>query len=150
MTRPVLSLRPKAEIAPASAANDPQANAGERLPASEAVTGAIMRRMCLRARYNGGEVVLQPSLLYREHDALFLLAVTVSRDGKPPREPKLGTFRLSGLTDLGIAGMMFEPAELHRSYNSQPGWEVLAGPVRPAVERGTRTISARTGPAPSQ
>jgi len=45
---------------------------------------------------------------------------------------------------------MFEPAELHRSYNSQPGWEVLAGPVRPAVERGTRTISARTGPAPSQ
>ena len=145
MTRPVLSLRPKADIAPTPPANDPQGETGEPLQPSEAVAAAILRRVCLRAKYNGGEVLLQPSLLYREHDALFLLAVTVSRDGKPPREPKLGTFRLSGLTDLGIAGVMFEPVELHRSYNAQPGWELLAGPVRPAVERGARAISARSG-----
>ena len=145
MTRPVLSLRPKAEIAPTPAANDPQTEGGEPLPAREAVAAAIMRRVCLRAKYNGGEVLLQPSLLYQEHDAQFLLAVTVSRDGKPPREPKLGTFRLSGLTSLGIEGVMFEPAELHRSYTAQQGWEVLAGPVRPAVERGARAASARAG-----
>jgi len=135
MTRRVLSLRPKSEAAPTPAANDPQAETGAPLLPSEAVAGAILRRLCLRAKYNGGEVILQPALLYREHGALFLLAVTVSRDGKPPREPKLGTFRLSGLADLGVTGLTFEPATLHLSSSPQSGWDVLAGPVRPAVER---------------
>jgi len=136
MTRRVLSLRPKLEAAPAPAANDPQAEAGEPSSSDQAVVGAIARRLCLRARYNGGEVLLQPALLYQEHDALFLLAVTVSRDGKPPREPKLGTFRLTGLAELSAANMTFEPGALHLSYTAQPGWDVLAGPPRPTVDRG--------------
>lgn len=138
MTRRVLSLRPKPEAVLTPAANDPQTESVGPPPLpSEAVAGAILRRLCLRAKYNGGEVILQPALLYREHDALFLLAVTVSRDGKPPREPKLGTFRLSGLADLGVTGVIFEPGALHLSSSPQPGWDVVAGPVRPTVERNT-------------
>ena len=141
MTRRVLSLRPKLEAAPAPAANDPQAEAGEPSSSDQAVVGAIARRLCLRARYNGGEVLLQPALLYQEHDALFLLAVTVSRDSKPPREPKLGTFRLTGLADLEVTGLAFEPGALHLSSSIQPGWDVLAGPIRPTVERSSSSFS---------
>lgn len=61
---------------------------------------AIGARVCIAASYNGGAVVLQPLLLYREHEAVFLLAHTVTRDGKPPREVKVGNFRLSGLTNV--------------------------------------------------
>jgi len=141
MTRRVLSLRPKPEVAPTPAANDPQGEVVTPSEANEAVAGAILRRLCLRARYNGGEVILQPSLLYREHDAQFLLAVTVSRDGKPPREPKLGTFRLTGLADLEVTGLTFEPGALHLSSSIQPGWDVLAGPIRPTVERSSSSFS---------
>ena len=143
MTRRVLSLRPKPEAAHTPAANDPQAETGAPPLPSEAVASAILRRLCLRAKYNGGDVILQPALLYREHEALFLLAVTVSRDGKPPREPKLGTFRLSGLADLGVTSLVFEPVALHLSSTAQPGWDILAGPVRPTVERHM-TNSGRT------
>ena len=137
MTRRVLSLRPNPAAALTPAANDPHAEAGAALLPSEAVASAILRRLCLRAKYNGGDVVLQPALLYREHEAIFLLAVTVSRDGKPPREPKLGTFRLSGLADLAVTSILFEPGALHLSSTAQAGWDILAGPVRPTVERNT-------------
>jgi len=127
MSRPVLSLRPKPQAAPLPAANDPQGRSDGPGDAIALVSGAIGRRLCLRGRYNGGEVVLQPALLYREHDAPFLLAVTVSRDGNPPREPKLGTFRLAGLGKLEVTDLMFAPGSLHHGYVIQPGWNVLAG-----------------------
>lgn len=62
------------------------------------------------ADYNRGAVILAPVVLFREHDALFLIAATVSRDGKPPREPKLGTFRLSGMTNVRRLRAAIDPA----------------------------------------
>jgi len=119
VARPVLSLRLKADASPA---NDPQWADPQAI-----LSSAIARSHCVRGRYNSGEVVLQPCLLYREHDALFLLAVTALRDGKPPREAKLSTFRVSGLTDLRAIHDSFVPGELHRGWFAKPTWDMITG-----------------------
>ena len=67
------------------------------------VLQAIALRKCLDAVYNNGTVRLAPHLLFSRHDELYLAAVTLTRDGQPPREPKLGTFKLAGLKDLAVA-----------------------------------------------
>lgn len=72
----------------------------------------IVRRLCLGASYNRGKVVLAPHILYTKHDELHLDAVAVERDGKPPREMKLGTYRLSGLGDLRLDDRPFVPVDL--------------------------------------
>lgn len=72
----------------------------------------IVRRLCLTASYNRGNVVLAPHILYTRHDELHLDAVAVERDGKPPREMKLGTYRLSGLGDLRLDDRPFVPVDL--------------------------------------
>jgi hypothetical protein len=125
VTRPVLSLRPKAQPASAQPANDQIANGtGE---AHALISGAIARTRCLHARYNGGDVILQPCFLYREHDALFLLAVTALRDGKPPREAKMGTFRVSGLAALRPTDETFVRGDLHKEWADKPGRDLIAG-----------------------
>ena len=45
-------------------------------------------------------MTLAPHILYTRHNELYVDAVTVDRDGRTPREVKLGTFKLSGLTGL--------------------------------------------------
>ena len=124
VTRPLLRLRSKADALPA---NDGQLPAGENAGAEPILKHAIVRARCLHATYNSGQVVLHPCLLYREHDALFLLAVTVLRDGKPPREPKLGTFRVSGLAELTSSPESFAPSALYKEWTVKPGWTVIAG-----------------------
>ncbi|WP_157219679.1 hypothetical protein [Flavisphingomonas formosensis] len=63
---------------------------------------AIALRSCIQATYNRMAVKLAPHILYTRHDELFVDAVTVERDGQPPREQKLGTFKLAGLAVSGI------------------------------------------------
>jgi hypothetical protein len=70
---------------------------------------AIALRTCIRAVYNGGAVTLAPHILYQRHDDLFVDAITVERDNRPPREVKIGTFKLAGLHDLELAGRPFAP-----------------------------------------
>ena len=70
---------------------------------------AIVRQHCVRARYNGGEVVLAPHVLFMKNDALHVGALTVTRDGKTPREAKIGIFKLDGLGDLALTDERFDP-----------------------------------------
>ena len=119
-----MSLRPTAEPA-TEPANDLREVAGLGLDTLLSV--AILQNRCLQATYNNGRIVLQPSALYREHDALFLLAVTALRDGNPPREPKLGTFRVSGLNELDLLDETFAPAPLHQSWVEKPSWQMITG-----------------------
>jgi len=70
---------------------------------------AIALRTCVRAVYNGGAVTLAPHILYQRHDDLFVDAITVERDNRPPREVKIGTFKLAGLRNLELAGRPFAP-----------------------------------------
>ena len=72
------------------------------------VLQAIALRKCLDAVYNNGRVRLAPHILFSRHEELYLAAVTITRDGQPPREPKLGTFKLAGLKDLAITDAGFD------------------------------------------
>jgi hypothetical protein len=69
---------------------------------------AIARRLCVAAVYNKAAVKLAPHIVYTRHDELFVDAVAVERDGKPPRELKLGTFKLAGLGDASITSRTFD------------------------------------------
>jgi hypothetical protein len=76
---------------------------------SRIVLEAIAMHKCLRAVYNRAAIKLAPYILYTRHDELFVDAVTIERDGQPPRELKLGTFKLAGLKELAIVGTEFKP-----------------------------------------
>lgn len=70
---------------------------------------AIARRICIEATYNRTAFRLAPHILYTRHDELYLDAVAVEKAGQPPRETKIGTFKLSGLTDVTLGEIGFEP-----------------------------------------
>ena len=79
----------------------------------EALIGAAIRtRTCVRAIYNRTAVRMGPHALFRRHDELYVDAVVFERDGQPPRELKLGTFKLDGLRDLASAPVRFEPQKV--------------------------------------
>ena len=61
---------------------------------------AIALKKCVAATYNHSAVTLAPHILYTRHDELYVDAVTLERDGRPPRERKLGTFKLTGLRGM--------------------------------------------------
>src|SRR3546814_5044888 len=52
---------------------------------------AIARKNCIEAVYNRSAVKLAPHILYTRHGEIYLDAVTMARDGKPPREVKIGS-----------------------------------------------------------
>ena len=69
---------------------------------------AIQRSLMVSTAYNRGRSVLAPHSLFTRHDELYLRAVTIERDGRAPREAKLGTFKLIGLGDLALTGRTFD------------------------------------------
>ncbi|WP_414901774.1 hypothetical protein ACMT1E_01445 [Sphingomonas flavalba] len=73
---------------------------------------AIALRKCIMATYNRTAFKLAPHILYTRHDDLFVDAVTVERDGRPPREIKLGAFKLAGLSELALTSQTFETEAL--------------------------------------
>ena len=77
---------------------------------------AIVKKQAVAATYNRVEVTFAPHILYTRHGDLHVDAVTIERDGKPPREVKLGTFKLTGLSAVRLTprrfdlSMLFDPA----------------------------------------
>ena len=79
---------------------------------TEIILEAIARQICVAAVYNRSAVTLAPHILYTKHDALFVDAITVERDGKPPKELKLGAFKLVGLGEIGRTNRRFSTSAL--------------------------------------
>ena len=69
---------------------------------------AIVKRLAISATYNRGEVTLAPHIIYTRHGEIYIDAVTIERDGKPPKEVKLGAFKLAGLAPLRLTARRFE------------------------------------------
>lgn len=90
----------------------------------------IVKRRCIVATYNRQRVVLAPHILYTRHGELHLDGVAVERDGKPPRELKFGTYRLTGLNEIAASDRPFFPAE-----DFNPGAELYRDVTMLAVER---------------
>lgn len=68
---------------------------------------AIVRQQCVTATYNRMQVTLAPHVIYTRHGDLFVDAVTIERDGLPPREQKMGTFKLAGLGEIALSKRRF-------------------------------------------
>lgn len=91
---------------------------------------AIVRRRCIAVTYNRQHIILAPHILYTRHGELHVDAVAVERDGKSPRELKIGTYRLSGLGGISATDRdFFAVAEF------DPGAERYQGETLLAVER---------------
>lgn len=70
---------------------------------------AMREHLCVRATYNRGLVRLAPHIVYTRHEAPFLDAVVVERNGVAPAEIKLASFRLSGLKGVAMTMESFTP-----------------------------------------
>lgn len=91
---------------------------------------AIVRQRAVTATYNKGVVTLAPHVLYTRHGEIYLDATTLERDGKPPREEKVGTFKLDGLGDPTMIDRPFVASALF-----DPNAEKYRGVTLMAVER---------------
>lgn len=113
-------------------AGDPADSSSDDTPSGVVPTilEAIVRKLCVRATYNRGTALLAPHILYTRHDVLHIDAVTLLRDGKPPREEKIATYRLSGLSDVTRTDTGFVPSALF-----EPEAERYEGTALMAVER---------------
>lgn len=101
------------------------------MESSKLVLEAIALRKCIEATYNRAAVKLAPHILYTRHGELFVDAVTIEREGRPPRETKLGTFKLAGLTIREIVSRSFNPVAVF-----DKGDPKYAGTTLFAVEAG--------------
>lgn len=90
---------------------------------------AIVRLRCIEATYNRTRMVLAPHILYTRHGALHLDAIIVSRENMLPKEVKLGTFKVDGLSGLRLTERAFEPNPMF-----EPEAEKYAGETLMAVE----------------
>ena len=74
---------------------------------NKAILQAIALRLCLQVTYNRATVLLAPHVLYKRNDSYFIDAITISRDGNPPREEKIGSFNLAGLSEVSVSETPF-------------------------------------------
>ena len=98
------------------------------LPSKEFFEGVALKK-CVAATYNNTTFKLAPHILYTRHDEMYVDAVPLEKDGLPPREVKLGTFKLSGLKDVCVEDLHFERSEIF-----EPAAEKYEGTTLLAVE----------------
>lgn len=84
------------------------------------IMAALRNRQCLSARYNSGEVLIAPYLLYERHEVAHLAAVTLNRDGRELKGDRLSVYRVPGLTDLALNARPFVPARELLDSHSHP------------------------------
>ena len=83
--------------------------------ATPVVLEAIVKQLCLAATYNRQQMTLAPHILYTRHGELFVDAVALEREGRAPKELKLGTYKLAGLHPLRVTARRFERSALFKA-----------------------------------
>ncbi len=81
--------------------------------ASYVVIGAIARELCVEATYNRQPVRLAPHIVYTRHGEVYVDAVTLLREDKPPREEKVRSFKLTGLSGIRATDIPFRRSALY-------------------------------------
>lgn len=77
------------------------------LPSKQLFEGIALKKR-IAATYNNTAFKLAPHILYTRHDEMYVDAVPLEKEGLPPRELKLGTFKLSGLKNVAVVDEPFE------------------------------------------
>ncbi|WP_375428682.1 hypothetical protein [uncultured Sphingomonas sp.] len=93
--------------------------------ATPVVLEAIVKQLCLATTYNRQAVTLAPHILYTRHGELYVDAVTLEREGRAPKELKMGTFKLAGLTPLRVTARRFERSALFAPFEPRYKGETL-------------------------
>ncbi len=79
-------------------------------PGEVVVVYGIANLLCVRATYaREGSVILAPYILYTRGNDRFVDAVALERDGAPPADRKLATFKFNALRGLVITTECFTP-----------------------------------------
>jgi hypothetical protein len=94
---------------------------------------AIVRTRCVSATYNGGSVVLAPHVAFTRHGEVYVGATTIERDGVPPREEKLGLFKLVGLAGFALTERSFTPSNIFDPKDGRFAAETLLAVETPAA-----------------
>lgn len=100
-------------------------------PATPLFLEAIVKQVAVAATYNRTEMTLAPHVLYTRHGDLHVDAVTLERDGKPPKEAKLGVFKLAGLSGVRLTPRRFERSALFDATAAKYAGETIMA-VQPA------------------
>ena len=82
------------------------------MTANQIILEAIAHKKCIRVTYNRVEMLLAPHILYTKNDAYYLDAVAMERSGAAVRDKKIGSYHLSGLSDVALADRYFQPESL--------------------------------------
>jgi WYL domain len=69
---------------------------------------AIALQKCIWVTYNRTEFKLAPYILYTRHGEIYLDAVPTLTNGRVPREVKLASFKIVGLSELTPTDDRFE------------------------------------------
>ncbi|WP_425230097.1 hypothetical protein [Sphingomonas sp.] len=94
-------------------------------PSTPLFLEAIVKQQAVAATYNRVELTLAPHILYTKHGDLHVDAVTLERDGRPPKEAKLGTFKLAGLSAVRLTPRRWEPSALYEAAAERYQGEVV-------------------------
>lgn len=69
---------------------------------------AVVRQRCVSVTYNRKRMILAPHIVYTRNAGMYIDAITVSLEGMLPREVKLGTFKVDGLSEIKLIERPFE------------------------------------------
>ena len=83
------------------------------------VLEAIVKQQAIAGTYNRTDVTLAPHILYTRHGDLHIDALTLERDGRPPKEVKIGTFKLTGLGAIRLTPRKFKASELFNARDAK-------------------------------
>lgn len=70
---------------------------------------AIAQRRTICATYNRGRLRLEPHLLFLRHGEPYVLARNVEKPESADAGPRLGQFKLAGLSEIGLEAAEFIP-----------------------------------------
>ncbi len=83
---------------------------------NRAILEAIATKRVLFSTYNGTAFILAPHILYTRRDLVYLDAVPIAKNGAPPREEKIATFKVDGMADIAMADGTFSICPLFEPY----------------------------------
>jgi hypothetical protein len=89
------------------------------MTANRAILEAIATKHCLTGAYNGTHFLLAPHILYTRRDLVYLDAVPITKNGMPPREPKMATFKVDGMADIALTDEPFEVSYLYEPWQDK-------------------------------
>ncbi len=94
---------------------------------------AIVRTRCVEATYNNGRVLLAPHVAFTRHGEVYVGATTIERDGQPPKEEKVGLFKLAGLAGFALTERGFAPSKTFDPKDQRFAAETLLAVELPAA-----------------